>query len=210
MRASEPNLVAPDTGIFRESHMTRIAMTLWAVAITGALIPGAHSAGPSDGMNVNVLNTPLPVAGTVKALAPDGSVTLYRHYCLALLYSESRGACDFPTVPAGYRLVVETIAGRLGVATVSDPTIVPGIVELGKAYAGDPSNVDNDVHVNLPWTLTGVASAQRSFQFLHGARVYFEAGETPRLAASFSAVGAPGFSHVISGNIVGRLVPVTQ
>lgn len=207
--APEPMLFAPGSGFFRESHMTRIGMTLGAVAVACAFTPAAYSAGPPDGVSVNVMNTPLPVTGTVALVAQDGSATLYRHYCLALLYSQESGACDFAPVPAGFRLIVETISGRLGVATMSDPSIVPGIVELGSAIASDNRNVSYDVRVYVPWTPTGIASAQRSFQFLHAAKVYFEAGETPRLGVSFSAPGAPGWSHVISGNIVGRLVPVT-
>jgi len=190
--------------------MTRFGTTLCAFAVAAAFSPAALSAGAPDGLNVTVTNTPLPVTGTVKVLTPEGSATLYRHSCLALLYGSESGACDFAPVPVGLRLVVETIAGRLGVGTPSDPGIVPGIVELGSAVAGDSLNVSYDVRANVPWTSTGTAAAQRSFQFLHGAKIYFEAGETPRLSVIFSGMPAVGYSHVISGNIVGRLVPVTQ
>lgn len=50
--------------------MTKLKVALSVLAVASAFASAAHAAGPPDGLNVNVTNTPLPVQGSVSITVP--------------------------------------------------------------------------------------------------------------------------------------------
>ena len=154
---------------------------------------------PLDARVINVPAQPVPV------VPAEGTATLYRNSCYELLYQPAAAGCNFPAVPAGQRLVVETVTGYAAVSINSDPSIVPGLVVVGRL--GNNPSVDTAGMTALPLTPTGISSNERHYAFFQHGPLYFEAGETPRIYAYFTAPGAPGWSHIILGTLIGRLVP---
>ena len=115
----------------RFSNVFRLALCVSVLAVTLS-VPATRAAGPPAGLDVNVVNTPLPVTGSVTGtigLAPGTSVQIdnpvgnpvrVRNVNDAIQPVQASGGCSstsgtvgcvpastFYTVPAGKRLVIE-------------------------------------------------------------------------------------------------------
>ena len=179
----------------RTTGLSGLLVVLFAVTLPpSAEAQQKEPAGPPEGLGVQVLNTPLPITGTV-----TGNVTAT--ITPTMYFSLSKPTCDisnrcsvtFPEVPAGKILRVTHIHGNLF------NTNAPAFVAL------DMNNFDTNVFVRQLAPFAG-AYLGATLSFNEATDVVFEAGQIPIIeVGSTVAFNQTTFNRV---GITGELLDV--
>jgi len=188
---------------------TGIFLILTALARTGPVL--AEPAGPPDGLDVTVINTPAnPVPVTIEGQAPPP--VPYQEDGSDSTQSSNTVITEFSTVPDGYRLVIQDVAGRATAFTEEDvelPEVANcslRISDNGAIFRSRPIPITGD-----PKRFPNIFGTEQGEIFSEPVVVYAEAGQQPTVSCQFNILGidVPDFGTLSLGtSIAGKLIPV--
>ncbi len=204
-------------------------MTRYALFVSRPLIPALAAAclatgslaqqGPPEGLSVNVvntpsvrvLNTPLPVTGTVAIVnppnAPSPSVTIsnpadiakamgVQHPITFMLTFTNIGTNTNYTVPSNQHLIIEYAAGSCKLSDAS----LDNLVIRAKSNSNDLF-----FPVNLPFLASTASNPQALGNFAHLVRIYADPASVISLATNGTG-GGSNPSYVCFATLSGQLI----
>jgi hypothetical protein len=178
---------------------------------------GAQGAGPAQGLNVNVVNTPLPVTGNIGLSGPvminnpatnpvlvrnvDGAGTPFQIRGFGDFNSAGSSTFNIATVPAGMRMIIEHTSSSVDV----DPGAEVFFAQI--TSSGAPPLREGLADYLVPQRTGSIGGTLPFvwFQSSHQTFVYADAGEVVKGEVNKSVASSEGFAQIV---ISGHLVPM--
>lgn len=157
-------------------------------------VPVTGTIGLTGNANVTVTNAPSNPLPVVTLNANDSALNAFQK---RVLFGAGNPAADMQfTIPAGKRLVIQSIAAEVTIATGQRPEVFLALVFDGKTTT---------LYVPLTFAATDSGEGKDYYQGLHATRFFADGGTTVLVSASpiaFSPVNSVLIDMTVSGYLV--------
>jgi hypothetical protein len=172
--------------------MNTLAKVLSFVTLLAAAL-GAAAQPVKTPVDVNVINTPTVTVGNAVNVNDITKIQPVSTTCRGTV-SSFTASCDLYTVPAGKRLIVETVNWQI--VTLTSATVVRTI--FGQGSQGVPNVIfgANTVNVPTPRTFSGTFDSGTAFFAYDGTqqvKLYLDEGAILRFSTYMSSTANGGF-----------------